>query len=62
MAKSLLIRQVHSAIQRKSDQRRTLRALGLKKLNQEVVKPDNPQIRGMIKKVIHLLEVTEIKG
>jgi len=60
MAKSLLIRQVNSTIRRKNDQRRTLWALGLRKLNQEVVKPDNPQIRGMIKKVIHLVEVTEL--
>jgi len=60
MAKSLLIRQVNSTIRRPTKQRRTLRALGLRKLNQEVVKPDNAQIRGMIKKVIHLVKVTEI--
>jgi len=60
MAKNLLIRQVNSTIRRPGDQRRTLWALGLRKLNQEVVKPDNAQIRGMIQKVIHLVEVTEI--
>ncbi len=62
MTKSLKIRQVHSAIQRKSTQRRTLEALGLRKLHQEVIKPDNPQIRGMIRKIIHLVEVTEINS
>ncbi len=59
MTKRLKIRQVHSAIQRKSDQRRTLEALGLRKLYQEVEQPDTPQIRGMIRKVDHLVEVTE---
>jgi large subunit ribosomal protein L30 len=59
MTKQLIIRQKHSAIQRKSDQRRTLEALGLRKLNQEVEQPDTPQIRGMIRKVSHLVEVTE---
>lgn len=58
--KKLLIRQVHSSTRRRSDQRKTLCALGLRKLNQEVVKPDNQQIRGMLRKVIHLVNVTEI--
>jgi len=56
-----LIRQVHSTIGRKKDQRRTIEALGLGRPNSEVVKPDNPQIRGMIHKVSHLIEVTELK-
>jgi large subunit ribosomal protein L30 len=49
-------------MRRKSNQRRTLRALGLVRLYQEVEKPDNPQIRGMIEKVRHLVEVTEIES
>lgn len=39
----------------------TLRGLGLRKLNHTVLRSDTPEIRGMIKKVIHLLEVKEIK-
>lgn len=62
MTKHLRIRRIHSGMRRKSNQRRTLRALGLVRLYQEVEKPDNPQIRGMIEKVRHLVEVTEIES
>lgn len=41
------------------DQRETLRALGLRRLNQSVIKEDNPSIRGMIRKVEHLVHVEE---
>ena len=41
------------------DQRRTVRALGLKKLNQTVILPDNPATRGAAFKVRHLVEVRE---
>jgi large subunit ribosomal protein L30 len=37
----------------------TLKALGFRKLNQVVSKPDNPQVRGMIAKVAHLVQVIE---
>ena len=37
-----------------------MKALGLKKLNSEVVKEDNPAIRGMVFKVKHLLQVEEV--
>lgn len=40
-------------------QRRTLRALGLKRLHQTVEQEDSPQIRGMIKKVEHMIETEE---
>ncbi len=40
-------------------QRSVLRSLGLRKMNQEVVHPANPAIRGMINKIPHLLQVTE---
>jgi len=43
----------------KPDQRETLKGLGLKKIGQTVVREDTPQIRGMIKRVIHLVEVEE---
>lgn len=42
------------------DQKDTIRALGLRRLNQQVVRPDNPSVRGMINKVIHMVEVEEI--
>ena len=48
-----------STIGAKKDQIATVEALGLKKLHQTVEKPDNPQIRGMIFKVKHLVTVTE---
>ena len=48
-----------SAIGRPEDQKATIAALGLRRLNQTVVKQDNPAIRGMIEKVKHLVEVTE---
>jgi large subunit ribosomal protein L30 len=43
------------------DQRDTMRSLGLRKLNQTVLRPDNPSIRGMVFKVRHLVEVEEVK-
>ena len=39
----------------------TILALGLKKLNHSVIKKDTPQIRGMIKKVEFLINVSEVK-
>jgi len=61
MTKKIRITQVHSAIDRSAVQKRTIRALGIRKLYHTVEKADTPQIRGMIKKVEHLLKVEEIK-
>jgi len=58
--KSLKITQVRSIIGRKSDQKRTMEALGLRRMHQSVVKTDNPQIRGMVFKVKHLVHVEEV--
>jgi large subunit ribosomal protein L30 len=58
--KILRITQVHSAIDRTENQKRTVRALGIRKLYHTVEKNDTPQIRGMIKKIEHLLKVEEI--
>ncbi len=44
------------------DQKETMFALGLRKLNQSVIKPDNPSIRGMVFKVKHLVTVEEVEG
>ncbi len=60
MAKSLQIKLVRSLIGRNKDQRVIAQTLGLKKLQQVVVQPDNPQIRGMVEKISHLISVEEI--
>lgn len=59
--KKLRITQIRSTIKRKEDQKRTVAALGLRKLHQTVEQPDNPQIRGMIRKVVHLVQVEEVQ-
>lgn len=59
MAKELHITLTHGVIGQNESQRATVKALGLKKLNQTVVKTDNVAIRGMINKVSHLLTVVE---
>lgn len=48
-----------SCIGRPANQRRIIRSLGLRKLHHTVTHSDSPTIRGMINKVIHLLEVEE---
>ncbi len=47
---------------KRRDQLRVLDSLGLKKVNQSVVKPDDPVFRGMISKVAHLVETEEVDG
>ena len=59
MAKELHITLTRSVIGQNESQRATVKALGLKKFNQRVVKTDNVAIRGMINKVSHLLTVVE---
>jgi large subunit ribosomal protein L30 len=61
MAKKLLITQTRSVIDRIEPQKLTIKALGLGRPNYSVVKEDTPQIRGMIRKVIHLVDVKEIQ-
>ena len=56
----LSITQVRSAIGRRIDQKKTLTALGITRLGRPVFHDDTPQIRGMIKKIEHLLEVREV--
>ena len=55
------ITQVKSGIDRPERQKRTLVALGLRKVNSSVEKEVNPQIQGMITKVAHLVKVEEVK-
>jgi large subunit ribosomal protein L30 len=59
MAK-LRIKWVKSAIGYSQDQKDTIRALGLRKLQQTVEHEDHPAIRGMVQKVIHLVKVEEV--
>jgi large subunit ribosomal protein L30 len=57
----LAITQCRSAIRRAKGQKATIEALGLKRLHHQVVHEDSPQIRGMIAKVSHLLNVEEVE-
>ncbi len=54
---TIKIKQVKSGIDRPERQKRTLRALGFKKLNQTLEKEATPQVLGMIDKVAHLVTV-----
>jgi large subunit ribosomal protein L30 len=56
----LKITQVKSRIGTKQNHRETLRSLGLRKINQTVVKDDRPEIRGMTNTVRHLVNVEEV--
>jgi large subunit ribosomal protein L30 len=59
MEKTIKVKWKKSACGRPEDQRKTIRGLGFRRLNQTLVLPDQPSIRGMINRVIHLLEVVE---
>ena len=54
---TIKIKQVKSRIGASIDQKRTLDALGLKKMYQVVEKEDTPVLRGMVRKVHHLVSV-----
>lgn len=56
---TIKIKQIKSRINAPAVQKRTLDALGLKKMNHIVEHEDNPCIRGMVKRVHHLVEVVE---
>ena len=58
----LRVKWVKSAIGYSKDQKATIRALGLRKLQQTVEHEDHPSIRGMIRKVVHLVQVEETVG
>lgn len=57
--KTLRIRQVRSPIGFKKSQRQVLRGLGLRGIRHEVVREDTPAVRGMVKKIEHLVEIVE---
>jgi len=57
---ALHVTQIRSSIGVKPKQRGTLRALGLRRLGQSNELPDRPEIRGMLARVPHLVEVVEV--
>ena len=58
----LRITLVRSVAKCTADVRGTVAALGIHKLNHSVIKADTPQMRGMIRKIVHLLKVEEEKA
>jgi large subunit ribosomal protein L30 len=60
MMAQLKIRQVHSGVGGRQNQRNTLRTLGLKRIGDESIREDRPEVRGMIKTVAHLVAVEEV--
>ena len=59
--KKIRIQYVRSAIGRPGRQKQVLRGLGLRKLNQVVERVDGPEIRGMVAKISHLVNVLDGK-
>ena len=51
-----------SCIGRPEKQRRIIQSLGLRRLNHSVIHSDSPTIRGMVSKVVHLVEVEQIES
>ena len=58
----LRVTQIRSVIDRAKDQKDTVRRLGLHRIRDSVVKDDRPDVRGMIEKVRHLVNVEEVES
>lgn len=58
--KKIAITQSRSVIGTTEKQRKTVRGLGLRKIGDTVIKEDRPEIRGMIRKISHLLKVERV--
>ena len=58
----LRITLVRSTIGRPEDQKNSVKSLGLRKLNQSVIRIDDPSIRGICNKISHLVSVEEVAG
>ncbi len=56
----LLVRQIKSGVGGKQNQRDTLRTLGLKRIGDQSLRQDRPEVRGMINTVSHLVTVEEV--
>jgi large subunit ribosomal protein L30 len=57
--KTIRVRQVRSGIGCPREMRETLKALGLGKMHRVAERPDTPEVRGMIKKIPHLVHIVE---
>ncbi len=57
MENTITVKWVKSVIGRPDEQKKTIKGLGFKRLHQTLTLPDHPQIRGMINRVRHLVEV-----
>lgn len=57
----LKVTQVKSTIGEKPAARETVRSLGLKRIGDTVIKEDKPEIRGMVRAVMHLISVEEVQ-
>jgi large subunit ribosomal protein L30 len=62
VGKMVKVTLVHSYIGRPEAQRKVLRGMGLGKVNKSVVLNDTPEVRGMIRKVNHLVAAVEVEG
>lgn len=59
MSRTIKVQKIRSIIGRPEKHRRIMEALGLRKIRQVRELPDNPAVRGMVNKVIHLVQVLE---
>ena len=59
MAKTIVVKQIGSPIRRPEKQRQTLIGLGLNKMHKTRELEDTPAIRGMVNKILHLVEIIE---
>ena len=62
MGKTILVKQVGSPLRRPAKQRQTLVGLGLNKMNRVRELEDTPSVRGMVRKIPHLVEIIEERG
>ena len=62
MGKTIVVKQIGSPIRRPADQRQTLIGLGLNKMHRTRELEDTPSVRGMVRKIPHLVEIVEEKG
>ncbi len=62
MAGKIRVTLIKSGIGRPETQKRTLIGLGLKRLNRSVILDDTAEVRGMIRKVSHLLHISPVEG
>ncbi len=57
--KTIRIKYFRSSIGRPERQKKIIRSLGLRKLNQVIERPDNPAMRGVVAKIPHLIQIIE---